>query len=84
MIIYAVYIIGENGLTILSENFQETSTLPDQQLLGGLFRIGLLMMEQVQMKKIQLISFQKMGSIKYPLRYLIMMVHLTLFQNQLK
>jgi hypothetical protein len=35
MIVYAVYIITEDGRTILSENFQSTKGLPDDVLFGG-------------------------------------------------
>ncbi|MHA2362815.1 MAG: hypothetical protein ACXAC7_02575 [Candidatus Hodarchaeales archaeon] len=37
MIVYAIYIIREDGITILSENFQSIDTLPDELLMGGLF-----------------------------------------------
>lgn len=36
MIIYAVYIIKKDGVTILSERFQSAEELPNQMLLGGL------------------------------------------------
>ena len=36
MIIYAVYIIKKDGVTILSEHFQSAEELPNQLLLGGL------------------------------------------------
>ncbi|MFX0185639.1 MAG: hypothetical protein ACFE95_21350 [Candidatus Hodarchaeota archaeon] len=35
MIVYAVYIITEDGRTILSENFQSTKGLPNEVLFGG-------------------------------------------------
>ncbi|MFX0206812.1 MAG: hypothetical protein ACFFDT_12570 [Candidatus Hodarchaeota archaeon] len=35
MIVYAVYIITEDGRTVLSENFQSTKDLPDSVLFGG-------------------------------------------------
>lgn len=36
MIIYAIYVITEDGRTILSENFQSSEDIPDAILLGGL------------------------------------------------
>lgn len=36
-IIYAVYVLTEEGKTILSENFQSTEDIPNEVLLGGLF-----------------------------------------------
>lgn len=36
MLVYAVYVIAEDGRTILSENFQSTEDVPDEILLGGL------------------------------------------------
>ncbi|MFX1514134.1 MAG: hypothetical protein ACFFCQ_16275 [Promethearchaeota archaeon] len=36
MIVYAVYVITQDGKTILSENFQSTKEVPDDMLLGGL------------------------------------------------
>jgi len=36
MIVYAVYVISEDGRTLLSENFQ-SKEVPDAVLLGGLF-----------------------------------------------
>ena len=37
MIIYAVYIVGDDGRTLLAEYFQSTENLPDSVLVGGLF-----------------------------------------------
>ncbi len=36
MIVYAVYIITDDGKTILSENFQSIEEVPNEMLLGGL------------------------------------------------
>jgi hypothetical protein len=36
-IIYAVYVLTEDGKTLLSENFQSTEEIPKEVLLGGLF-----------------------------------------------
>ena len=36
MIVYGVYIIKKDGVTILSEHFQSAEELPNQLLLGGL------------------------------------------------
>ena len=36
MIIYAVYIIKKDGITLLSEHFQSKEDLPNDLLLGGL------------------------------------------------
>ena len=35
MIVYGVYIITDDGRTILAENFQSTENLPNEVLLGG-------------------------------------------------
>lgn len=36
-IIYAVYVLNEEGKTLLSEHFQSTEDIPNEVLLGGLF-----------------------------------------------
>ncbi|MFX0182721.1 MAG: hypothetical protein ACFE95_06515 [Candidatus Hodarchaeota archaeon] len=36
MIVYAVYVVTDDGRTILSENFQSTEEIPNEILLGGL------------------------------------------------
>ncbi|MFW9995981.1 MAG: hypothetical protein ACFFD4_28330 [Candidatus Odinarchaeota archaeon] len=37
MIVYGVYVVSEDGRTLVSENFQSDETLPNEILLGGLF-----------------------------------------------
>ncbi|UCG03243.1 MAG: hypothetical protein JSW11_04480 [Candidatus Heimdallarchaeota archaeon] len=36
-IIYAVYVLTEDGKTLISEHFQSTEDIPNEVLLGGLF-----------------------------------------------
>jgi hypothetical protein len=56
MIVYAVYIVTDDGRTILSENFQSTEEIPNEILLGGLLTAIQFMADEMTKKTFEIKS----------------------------
>lgn len=67
MIVYAVYIISKDERTLLTLNFQSIETIPDEQLLGGLFTALQDVTTKVTQSNEELKSIE-LGGLSYHLR----------------
>ncbi|MFQ5980027.1 MAG: hypothetical protein ACE5OZ_17990 [Candidatus Heimdallarchaeota archaeon] len=61
MIVYAVYIVTDDGRTVLAEHFQSTDDLPDELLVGAFFSSLRIMAAEMTKKRSEIKSVQIEG-----------------------